>query len=317
MPRRMRVFCRNSIHHVMMRGVNGHDIFVDQQDYVRFCLLLQAACEKYKLQVHGFCFMTNHIHLAIEPLADEFHSGIHAFSFRYAQYFNHRYSRKGYLFQGRYRSIIVEENVYLKRLIRYIHLNPVESKMVYSPEEYMWSSYNAYMGNAQYVWLKTDRILNKFGNPHEAVDNLKDFTNLKHEAQFDGSLILEAHKKGSFEKEATDEFMPQYEPQFVCKPKNIINFKSPALTDVSRFVCAHFDVEWTDVVSQSKLKPVVNARSTLALVARKTKWWSLEEVGALLNKNSGTMSRLASRAEAADELSLLVGKIKEEWNSQS
>ena len=90
MPRKKRITRQNHFHHIMFRGVNGENVFRDDRDRSRLCLLLQESCEKHHLQVHGFCFMSNHIHLILEPtdINSSLQSGIHAFAFRYAQYFN-------------------------------------------------------------------------------------------------------------------------------------------------------------------------------------------------------------------------------------
>ena len=74
----------------MLRGHNGQDLFIDKADRVRFCLLLQAASEKYAFRVHAFCLMKNHIHIMLEPTERPLQDGVHSFSFRYAQYFNKR-----------------------------------------------------------------------------------------------------------------------------------------------------------------------------------------------------------------------------------
>ena len=141
MARKIRFSRLGTCHHVMLRGNGGQDIFLDDVDRVRFCLLLQAASEKYGFSVHAFCFMSNHIHLILEPTERLLQEGVHSFSFRYAQYFNRRYQRKGYVYQGRFRSICIEEGIYFKRVVRYIHLNPVRAKLVDDPLHYLWSSH--------------------------------------------------------------------------------------------------------------------------------------------------------------------------------
>ena len=119
MARKKRFFRLNSCHHIMLRGVNGHHLFLNDADRMRFCFLLQRATEKFNFNVHAFCLMTNHVHLIIEPTEYSLQDCIHLFSFQYAQYFNRRYNRKGYLYQGRFRSILVDDGLYLRRLIKY------------------------------------------------------------------------------------------------------------------------------------------------------------------------------------------------------
>ena len=67
MPRKKRISRLNSCHHVMLRGIGGQNIFLSDHDRVRFCLLLQAASEKHSFRIHGFCLMSNHVHLILEP----------------------------------------------------------------------------------------------------------------------------------------------------------------------------------------------------------------------------------------------------------
>ena len=302
MPRKKRISRQNYFHHIMFRGVNGEKIFADDYDRSRFCLLLQEASEKHGLRIHGFCFMSNHIHLVIEPtnINGSLQSGIHAFAFRYAQYFNHRHKRRGYLFQGRFRSIVVEDGIYLKRLIRYIHLNPLEAKIVTLPEHYRWSSYRAYLEHDHYVWLNTDQILRKFGETREsAIDKFVEYTQRKVESQSDHEAISKAFRKGIF---GDEDFIKNAEGLFIDKVEPSAQISYDSINEVVNNVCIRFDVNLNDLISPNKSKSVVDARAVIALIVRQSKKWSLEELGCLLNKNSGTLSRLATRAEKQTNL---------------
>jgi putative transposase len=95
----------------MLRGIDGRAIFVDDRDRCSFALFLQEASELHKFRVHAFCLMSNHIHLLLEPLQEALGAGIHRFTMRYAQHFNRRHQKRGYVFQGRFRSILVEDDV--------------------------------------------------------------------------------------------------------------------------------------------------------------------------------------------------------------
>ncbi len=163
MPRKKRIWQSGRCYHIMLRGIDGRSIFMDDADRCRFYLLLQEASEMHKFRVHAFCLMSNHIHLLLESLNDNLAVGVHRFTMRYAQWFNRRHKKRGYVFQGRFRSILIEDGCYMRRLSRYIHLNPLEADLAIKPEDYCWSSYNAYLGRAIFVWLETDRILSYFG----------------------------------------------------------------------------------------------------------------------------------------------------------
>jgi putative transposase len=307
MPRKKRFFHENGFHHIMLRGVNGEAVFLDDRDRARFCLLMQEGCEKHGLTIHGFCLMTNHVHLILLPKKDSFQAGIHAFSFRYAQYFNRRHKRRGYLFQGRFKSILVEEGVYLKRLIRYIHLNPLEGGIVQRPEHFKWSSFRGYLDQDHYVWLETDSILRRFGEFREvAIKQFIDYTLQKVDASLDKELILKSIRKGAF---GSNDFLVSINLNNVEYSLKYVENEF-SLSDLVEHICGQFNVTFEDLVSSNKQKAVIAARSVLALIVRKTKKWSLEKLAHMLNKNSGTISRLASTAEQKPDLLAIVNN----WN---
>jgi len=302
MPRTKRITRQNHFHHVMFRGINGENVFLDDRDRSKFCLLLQEACEKHFLDIHGFCLMDNHIHFILEPtISESLQMGIHAFTFRYAQYYNKRHNRRGYLFQGRFRSIIVEGGIYLWRLIRYIHLNPIEAGIVQVPERYKWSSYRAFLGLDHFFWLKTERVLKMFAETNEsAILRFVEYTQDKSQTSFDLEYILKASKEGIFGAE-------EFTDKVNGRPLTLKNSSEPSIShesleEIFSRVCVRFNLKKDDLSNTSKLKSVVDARSILSFIVRKSKKWSLEELGNLLNKNSGTLSRLATRAEQQPHL---------------
>src|SRR5205807_6833133 len=126
--------------------------------------------------VHAFCFMSNHIHLAIQVGDISISRIMQHLAFRYARYINRQQNRIGHLFQGRFKSILVDEDRYLKELVRYIHLNPVRANLVASPEEYVWSSHRAYMNQDEFTWLTQDRLLKRFHHdPQVAIRNYEKY----------------------------------------------------------------------------------------------------------------------------------------------
>jgi len=297
MPRQQRFFRLNFCHHVMLRGVNGHDLFLDNSDRSRFCLLLQAAGEQHSFQIHAFCLMKNHVHLILEPNGSPLQKGVHAFSFRYAQYFNRRYNRRGYLFQGRFRSIFVEDGEYLKRLVRYIHRNPVESCLVQKAEDYPWSSHRAYMDLEDYVWLAKDFILSRFGIlEKDAICNFREFIDHNKQAQVDAEEIFKAHRRGAY---GSMEFIRGVVPEMIV---NKTKEASITLEIALIKACEKFQVTKEELMSESKGARVVDARSFLAYLGRISGSFSIRAVAKTLGKNEGTISRLASRAEQRNDL---------------
>ena len=163
MARKPRLHYAGAVYHVMVRGNGGQDIFADEEDRCRFYLLLQEGVEKFGHRIHAFCLMGNHVHLAVQVGEKPLSRIMQHLCFRYTQWVNRRQKRVGHLFQGRYKALVVDADVYLAALVRYIHLNPVRAKLVKEPEKYLWSGHRAYMGQETLPWLTTEWVLLQFG----------------------------------------------------------------------------------------------------------------------------------------------------------
>lgn len=128
--------------HIIQRGNNRQAIFAADADYRFFRDALADAARKHGLAIHAYVWMTNHIHLLATPqLIDSISKTVQSVGRRYVQYFNYTYQRSGTLWEGRYRSTVVDSEQYLLTLMRYIELNPVRADMVSHPGDYPWSSY--------------------------------------------------------------------------------------------------------------------------------------------------------------------------------
>ncbi|OOG24914.1 transposase [Thioalkalivibrio denitrificans] len=128
--------------HVIQRGNNRADVFFQRSDYLRYLNDLREAAERYGCAIHAYVLMTNHVHLLLTP--DHEQGPAHmmqAVGRRYVRYVNTRHGRTGTLWEGRYKSVVVDSENYLLACSRYIELNPVRAGMVTHPGEYSWSSY--------------------------------------------------------------------------------------------------------------------------------------------------------------------------------
>jgi len=142
MPRKPRVSLAGVAEHVIQRGNNRQAIFACEDDMKAYVTWLKQYSKKYNVAIHAWVLMTNHVHLLCSPAN---HSGIsqmmQSLGRMYVMYFNRAYKRSGTLWEGRYRSCLVQSDKYLLELYRYIELNPVRAGMVQDPSEYSWSSY--------------------------------------------------------------------------------------------------------------------------------------------------------------------------------
>jgi REP element-mobilizing transposase RayT len=147
----------------MSRGNEKMLIFIDYHDRQKFLSIVEDYHERYSILIHSYVLMRNHYHLILETPRGNLLKVMHGINSAYTGYFNRRHSRVGHLFQGRYKAILVEKEVYLVQLSRYIHLNPVRAGFVQRPEVYPWSSYPGYVADAkERIWVEYSWILSQF-----------------------------------------------------------------------------------------------------------------------------------------------------------
>jgi putative transposase len=142
MPRTLRLILPGVAVHIVQRGNNRVACFRQDGDYLVYLAHLRQLAEKYDCGVHAYCLMTNHVHLLVTPHEAAACTGLmRDLGQRYVQYFNRRHARSGTLWEGRYRSCVVESARYVLGCYRYIELNPVRAGMVHHPSSYLWSSH--------------------------------------------------------------------------------------------------------------------------------------------------------------------------------
>ena len=165
MARPLRIEYPGAVYHVTARGNDRAPTFEDDADQVAFLVLLEEVVERFKWLCHAYVLMGNHYHLLVETIEGNLSVGMRHVNGVYTQRFNRRHHRVGHLFQGRFKSILVERQAYLLELCRYVVLNPVRAGMVENPEDYEWSSYRATAGitrGARFVC--SDWILSQFSS---------------------------------------------------------------------------------------------------------------------------------------------------------
>lgn len=125
----------------MARGVEGRDIFIDDQDRLRFLGQLRRFAREAGAQILAYCLMSNHFHLAIRVAATPLGTFMQRLMGGHGAAFNHRHDRVGHLFQARYKANLCLDDRYLIALIHYIHMNPVRAGLVSEPHGWRWSSF--------------------------------------------------------------------------------------------------------------------------------------------------------------------------------
>ena len=135
MPRKPRLDMAG-FHHIVNRGIEKRDVYRCDEDKEKFLQILCKACKVYKVNVHDYCLMDNHYHLLIQTTSENLSLFMRQINSNYAIYFNKKYKRTGYLWQGRYRSWYIVDDEYLYSLFRYIEQNPIVAKMTDKVGEY-------------------------------------------------------------------------------------------------------------------------------------------------------------------------------------
>lgn len=155
--------------HVIQRGNNRDPIFALDEDCRFYLRCLQEAAEAQSLIIHAYVLMTNHVHLLVTPETESSLSKtLQSIGRRYVQYFNHVYGRTGTLWEGRYKSTLVDSERYLLTCMRYIEMNPVRADMVAHPGDYPWSSYHANAQGKDNVLVTPHALYQSLGRSDEA-----------------------------------------------------------------------------------------------------------------------------------------------------
>jgi len=142
--RRARLTYKNAWHHVMNRGYGGKNIFIDEDDKKYFVYLIKTLSKKLRIVIAAFCVMDNHYHLILQNKSGKMSNFMRDLNGDYGFYFRQRYGGKGYVFQNRFHSTLIQEENYLEQAIFYTLMNPVRANIVDNPFEYIWSSVHCY-----------------------------------------------------------------------------------------------------------------------------------------------------------------------------
>jgi REP element-mobilizing transposase RayT len=168
MPRSPRIQLSGGTYHVTTRGNRRDRIFRDDRDYARLLEHLAVVVERFHWRCHAYCLMPNHFHLVIETVEANISGGMQRLNGAYAQWFNRRHHLTGHVFQGRFHDVLVESDVHLLELCRYLPLNPVRARLCRHPNDWPWSSYRAASsGEAPPPFLTVSRLLGWFGSEPE------------------------------------------------------------------------------------------------------------------------------------------------------
>ncbi|MEA2116807.1 MAG: helix-turn-helix domain-containing protein [Thermodesulfobacteriota bacterium] len=209
-------------------------------------------------------------------------------SFRYARYINSEKNKIGHLFQGRYKALLIDGDSYLVELVRYIHCNPVRAGLVESPNEYQWSSHNAYLGRSSIPWLTIDLVLSQFADQKNRAGKLYD--------EFIQAGIVEPHRhefhSGTYEGRILGDENFSEKALLLAEEKWK---KRWTLNQILDAVCLSYGLDQEILLESGKKQPGAEARAIASYLVQEEEHLSLTELGNILHRDSSALSRAAGR----------------------
>jgi len=327
MPRQARIDAPGALHHIIVRGIERTTVFVDDIDRNNFLERLSRHLSESQTACYAWALMTNHAHLLLRTGSCPIASIMRRLLTGYAVSFNRRHRRHGHLFQNRYKSILCEEDAYLKQLVAYIHLNPLRDGIVGdlpALKAYPFTGHSALMGQEDRPWQDTRYVLALFGRGlSEAKRNLQ-----RHVAKWalkgrfqeltGGGLIRssggwravrEAYRDGI--RLASDErilgssdFVERTLREAGEDHNRRVWLLSAGidLASVIEAVCRHLGVDQNELAGRTKRAEIVRARALIACLATSEASIRGSEVARRLNVDRSAVSRAVQRVRLDEEL---------------
>lgn len=292
MPRKPRIHVPGGVYHVILRGNDRQRIFFSDSDRTEWEDLVARGIERYDCRIHAYCWMSNHIHIAVQVDDIPLWNLMRWVASQYARSLNGRQRRTGHLFERRHRAILVDAERYLLGLVRYIHLNPVNAGIVDRAEKYLWSSHAAYLGEARVDWLTTSLVLSYFSTDNDDGDSETRFHAFVADA--DGPVEATRLVEGSRTDArvlGNDSFCAQvlgHRPEV----------RSATIDEVVQSYCERHGVIEEELISPGRGRRNAAIRAEIAWEVMRRKIASLAEVARRFGRAESVLSRGVSRRAA-------------------
>ena len=297
----------------MSRGNQGQAIFREDQDRERYLGFLKEGQKRFGYRLYAYVLMGNHVHHLIEIGQTPLSKVMQNILFRYTRYWNRRYKKTGHLFQGRYKSILCDKEGYLLGLIRYLHLNPVRSKVVDDPGNYAWSSHGAYLKGEAKSWIAVDEVLPNWGKGRaQAIAGYRRFV-------LDG--ITDGHRDDLYKvidqrylgDDGFVERVEEREPE--REERQIVEISWAEIKDR---VCKQFGLPASAVLHRGRAREIVRVRRVMAWVGRELGGFTnqtlakeLQQEPAVLSRGLGKLAEeLASKPELCGVVETLCDNLR-------
>lgn len=304
MARKPRIEFQGALYHVITRGNQRQKIFKKLTDYQKYLQLLERYKDRYAFFLYAYILMPNHVHLLIEMRDTPLSKILQGIDQSYTMYFNRKYGTVGHVFQGRYKAILCDRDAYLLSLVKYIHYNPMRTKMVKSLGMYPWSSHHAYCGREGFRGLvDTDFVLGLFsGRKGVARRRYRLFMGkekgLKREEVY--STVDQRIQGG---EELVKRVLARYGGEGSDKGRR----KVYSLSQIGSAVEKLYGLSTKELRSSAKTRQISCGRRVFSLMAREC-GYRCNETAAYLNKDP---SGITVHARAGEKLSMSIKELRE------
>lgn len=324
MPRLARLDAPGVLHHVMGRGIERNDIFLNNKDRNDFISRLSLLVDESATEVYAWTLMPNHFHLLLKTKNRSLSSSMRKLLTGYVVNYNRRHKRYGHLFQNRYKSIVCQEDAYLMELVRYIHLNLLRGGLVKDMNglnRSPWSGHSALLGNKERKWQDVEYVLTYFGSKRDRKKNYYKYVKegikagrrpdlvggglVRSLGGWSEVLALRTRK----EKQAFDsrvlgdsDFVQEIKSGLddMIKKNLRISGRSIDLEELCARVCKKKDVSLAELISGSRRRDLVTARRIVSWIAVHELGYSGAEVARHLGVTNSCVTRFLSSGETPD-----------------
>ena len=322
MPRKARIDAPGALHHIIIRGIERKKIFRSEYDRENFLKRLSELIPETKTDCFAWVLMPNHVHLLLRTGLVPISVLMNRLLTGYAGWFNKKYRRHGQLFQNRYKSILCQEDLYLKELVRYIHLNPLRAGLVSDLKEldkYDWCGHHILMKATKKLWQNTDYILalysekgrearmryRQFVQKGISQGNRPDLTGGGLIRSFGGWTALKEYRKAGIRLKGDERILGDSEfVELVIKTaeesferKYQLKTKGYDFNWVKERVAELLGLEPDQVTASDKSPQTVRARSLLCFWVHRELGMSTIQIARILNMSQPAISRSSRRGE--------------------
>ncbi|MDD2316169.1 MAG: transposase [Desulfobacterales bacterium] len=326
MPRKARIDAQGALHHVIIRGIERRKIFRSDLDRMNFLNRLSILAPETETECFAWAILPNHVHLLLRTGAVPISVLMNRLLTGYAGWFNKKYRRHGQLFQNRYKSILCQENPYLKELVRYIHLNPLRDGLAEDMEgldKYPWCGHSVLMNKTSQSWQNIDYVYGLFSDKkREARKRYREFVEYgisegKRPDLTGGGLLrssggwtgLKGFRKAGIRVKGDERILgdSDFVESVLKSAEEALEEKYELKTrgvDFDRVVCRVaevMDMSPEQVTALGKSPQTVKARALLCFWAHRKLGVSTVEIAKKLRISQPAVSRAAKRGERLEK----------------